>query len=94
MTMSKVIETAIKNHCKEREYVDQFKGIKVLSVKFREAVECYGGEMLCRYDVVTAIKAKKYENNRVKFEVCIYDNPTGEKTDTIGVYYNGEYYEA
>lgn len=92
MTMDKIFEQAIKAHVKEREELFGYKGIKVLSSRFVETIECHDGTILTKFEVVTAIKAKKYEDNRIKWQLNIYDNPTGEKENTIGVYYDGQFY--
>lgn len=89
----KIIEKAIKDHAKNYDYLVELKGLKVLTSKFIETRPCYGGETLIKFDVTCSIKAKKYENNRVKFQVNVYDNPTGNKENHITVYFDGTYYE-
>ena len=96
MTMNHIFEQAIKAHIKERDdlFMNEFKGIKVLASKYVETVTCYDGIILNKYRITCSIKAKKYENNRVFFQVNIYDDPNGEGNNTIGVYYDGSAYEA
>lgn len=89
----KIIEKAIKDHCKAYDYLNDIKGLKILTTTFRNTTECYDGVTLVRFDVVCSCKARKYENNRVKFQVNIYDNPSGDKINTIGVYFDGTFYE-
>lgn len=92
--MDKVFEKAIKDHCKVRDELFSYNGLKVIRSKFVETRECYDNITLVKYEVTCAIKAKKYENNRVKFQVNVYDNPNGERENEIVVFFNGEDYEA
>ena len=96
MTMNKIFELAIKEHIKERDdlFLDEFKGLKVLSSKYTETITCFDGITLNKYRVSCSIKAKKYENNRVFFQINLYDDPNGNNANTIGVYYDGSSYEA
>lgn len=96
MTMNNIFELAIKAHIKERDdlFLNEFKGLKVLSSKQTETITCFDGTTLHKYRVVCSVKAKKYENNRVFWQVNIYDDPNGESNNTIGVYYDGSTYEA
>lgn len=101
MTFNKVMETAIKNHMKERsdDLFKDIKGLKVLNIKFIKTVETgftgADGEnsMMTKYKVTCSMKAKKYENNRIRFEVNFYDN-TDEDTGSISVYFDGTFYQA
>lgn len=91
----KIIEKTIKNHCKEREELSKFNNrLKVVSIAFRDAEKCYDGITIIRFDAVCAFKAPQFENNRVKFTINIYDNPKGDKINTIGVYFDGTFYSA
>ncbi|MBO5841458.1 MAG: hypothetical protein J6R46_00510 [Clostridia bacterium] len=94
MTMSKVFEQAIKAHVKERDDLLNIKGVRVLKTKFVETIHCSGGEVLTKFEVVTAVKAKGLQDNRVKWQVNVYDDPEGRQTDPVSVYYDGRYYEA
>ena len=92
---TKIIEKAIVNHCKDRAELNDLKGIKVLRYQFREMRPCCDGATLVIYDAVCSIKAKKYENNRVNFQVNVYDNPNGDyEKGTLGIYFNGTFYES
>lgn len=90
----KIIEKAIIQHCKEREYLSRFKGIKVVSSKYNETIDCMDGITLVKFDVVCTTTAKDYKGKIVLFQVYIYDNPTGEIENTIGIYFNGTEYAA
>lgn len=94
MILNNVFEQAIKAHVKEREELLQYKGIKVLTSKLIETVECHDGTQMMKFKVVTAVNAKRYENNRVEWQVNLYDDPEGKMTNTIGVYFDGSHYVA
>lgn len=93
MTMNKIFEQAIKAHVKQREELFQYSGIKVISSVYDRQLTCYDGTILTMFKVVTSIKAKKYENNRVTWQINIYDDPKGNGNNTIGVYFDGESYD-
>lgn len=88
----KIIEKAIKDHCKSCDCLNDIKGLKLLTTTFLNTSKCYDGITLVRFDAVCSFKAPKYENNRVRFQVNIYDNPDGDKINTIGVYFDGTFY--
>lgn len=99
--MNEMLAKVIKNHINWRiesdptwcgDWTRFLKGFKVTSWKVTEVVEGAYIEndvagQLIKYEVTTAFKAPKYENNRVNWQVNIYqDNSTG-------VYFNGTSYE-
>lgn len=92
--LDNVFEKAIKEHCKVRDDLFSYKGLKVISSAFIEKRDCFDNETLVKYRVVCSFKAKKYENNRAIFQVNVYDNPTGSKENAIIVFFDGEEYEA
>ena len=87
-----IICKAIREHCKKSDYLSEFKGLKVKSSKFREVIKCYDGTALVKFDVTCTTTAKEYRDKVVLFQVNIYDNPTGEHDNTIGVYFDGTEY--
>lgn len=97
MTINKIMETVIKEHIKNNELFTDVKGLKILHTKFIDTVETgftgYDGEniMMTKYEVTCSIKAKKYEDNRIQFEVDFYDN---EDEGSVGVYFNKTFYQA
>lgn len=95
MTMNNVFEKAIKEHIKERDeiFLKEYKGIKVIRSKFVKNIVCHDGTNLTMFQVTCSIKAKKWENNRVLFQVNIYDTNGEYAENPIGVYYDGEAYE-
>lgn len=96
MTMNKVFQKAIKEHIAERSelFHNHYKGLKVIKSQFSENIECHDGTNMTIFIVTCSFKAEKWENNRVMFQVNIYDT-NGEHTENpIGVYFNGEAYEA
>ena len=69
------------------------KNLKLLKLTFRNTATCYDGQTLIRLDAVCSCKARKYENNRVKFQINIYDDPMGDLNNNIIVYFDGTFYE-
>ena len=96
MTMNNVFEKAIKEHIKERNetFLNEYKGIKVIHSKFVEHIKCYDGTNFLKFQVTCSIKAKKWENNRVLFQVNVYDTNGECPLNNIGVYFDGEAYES
>lgn len=90
----KIIEKAIIQRCKEHEYLNRFKGLKVVSSKYSEMIDCEDGITLVKFNVVCTTTAKDYKGKVVLFQVYIYDNPKGEKVNSIGIYFNGTEYVA
>lgn len=92
--LNKVIEDAIKKKIKESSFMD-FTGVKLLTLTYKEVVQTsFEGAVLIKFEAVCSFKAKKYENNRVKFQINLYDDPTGKHTNTIGTYFDGTFYQA
>lgn len=98
MTTKELMENVIKAHVKDRKsmYTTYYnvKGLKVLNVStlssgttlFKRADGDYVS--MTKYFVECSIKAKKYENNILYFNVLIYDELDSE----IEVFYFGETY--
>lgn len=89
----KYIEKVIRERCKGSEILNDFKSIKLLTMKYRDTVKCYKGVMMVKYDVVCSCKKLDNGHNRVKFEVCIYDNPNGTEDNTTSIYFDGTCYD-
>ena len=90
------MESAIKEHIKERSDLFNIKGLKVLNIKYLDSIRTlYEGEdgersIMTKYEVTCSMKTKKYEDNRIKFEVNFYDN---SDDGSIGIYFDGTFYE-
>jgi len=91
---AKEIKAHIKHdiECSPATYGDWerfLKGFKVVGWEFVKAVNTSNGHgQMLKYKVITSFKAPKYENNRAKWEVNIY------QTNDIGVYFDGTDYAA
>lgn len=95
MTTKELMENVIKAHVKDRKSMyNNVKGLKVLNVStlgsettsFKKTDGNYA--TMTRYFVECSIKAKKYENNILYFNVLIYD----ELDFYIEVFYADEAY--
>ena len=89
--ITKAIFTEIKKHNEKDEYLNQYnKGIKFESMGRYHRDEftiCYDDESLVRYEVKCRFKpAIKYDNNVVKYMVCLYSD------GGMGIYFDGTEY--
>ena len=95
MTITKMMEGIVKDHLKaeENEYLGNYPGLKVINEKFVEMIECFGGCQMVKYEVVCSFKAKKYEDNRVKFQINLYESTDENEDQRIGCYFDGTFYQ-
>ena len=94
MTLNKMMETAIKEYIKDRELFKDIKGLKVIKTKYLQTVKCYDDVEMTTFTVTCSIKAKKYEDNRLTFNVNLYDDDGNEDVQSVMVMYTNSFYEA
>jgi hypothetical protein len=95
---AKMIEKAIREKVKNDEWLSEFiKNPKLLNLTFDEAVATMYGEpkrqTLLKFKATCSMKANDELNNRVVFDIGIYDSPNGEHNGDTYVYFDRSYCE-